>query len=74
MNVANINVISRGFEVQSDDGETLGFSECILDANRLMHDIPEAMRVVRVPDGAVCTRKAFVEGAHFWSKFWRETA
>jgi len=74
MNMANINVVSRGFEVQSEAGETLGYAECILDASDLMHDIPDAMRVVRVPDGAVCVRKQWLAGDHFWSRLWSESA
>lgn len=70
MNVANINVVSRGFEVQSSEGETLGYAECILDANDLMHDIPAAMRVVRIPDGAICTKKVWLAGGHFWTRLW----
>lgn len=68
---ANVNVVSKGFEVQSAEGETLGYEECILDANALMHEIPDAMRVVRIPDGAVCTKKAWIAGDHFWSRLWK---
>jgi hypothetical protein len=74
MNVANINVVSRGFEIQSVEGETLAFDECILEANRILHEIVDAAKVVRVPDGAVCIKKEYIEGEHFWARLWKESA
>lgn len=71
MNIANVSVVSKGFEIQSEEGETLGYAECILDANRMMHDIEDAMRVVRLPDGAVCIKKVWLAGEHFWSRLWK---
>ena len=70
MNTTNINVVSRGFEIQSEEGEVLGFKTCILAANREMHEIRAAVRVVRIPDGAVCTKKRWIEGGSFWSRLW----
>lgn len=71
MNDNSIASTAAGYSVHDAHGNVVGWRECVLDANRLLHRIDAAETMRRVSDGAILAKKLRLDGEHFWSRLWR---